>query len=90
MVIKECSYLGASLCRQHLHSAFGRRAGFDVDASHIFPEVILAAFTLVVVAAGGGAARAHSWCKTELPFCSVAVTSLSGVGSVFKLLKQKP
>ena len=38
----ECvSYVGASLYRPCVPSAFGGRAGFDVDASHIFPQGVL-------------------------------------------------
>ena len=57
-------------------SAFGKRERFDVNASHIFPQVVLAVITLVVVGAGDGDARAGAGCETGLPFCSVVITTL--------------
>ena len=51
---------------------------FDVDAIHVFPQGLLVAFTLV----GRGA-------KDRLLTCSVAITTLSGMGSDHKLLEQK-
>ena len=82
--------MGASLYRLHVPNAFGGRAGFGVDASHIFPQGVLAA----IILAGGGAvdrgARAEDRCEAGLPLCSVAKTALSGVRSNPKLLEQKP
>ena len=43
--------MGVSLYRLNVPSAFGGRAGFDVDARHVFPQGVLAAITL-----GGGRA----------------------------------
>ena len=68
----------------------GWRAGFDVDASHVFPQGIMATVTLVRGGAGDGGARAVAGCETRLLLCSVAVTGLSSVGSDPKLVKQKP
>ena len=39
--------MAVSLCRLHVSNFFGGRAGFDVDASHILPQGVLAAITLV-------------------------------------------
>ena len=40
----------AFLYRLCVFNAFGRRAGFDIYASHLFPQGVLAAITLVEVA----------------------------------------
>ena len=58
VVLKGGPYLGASLYRLHVPRAFDGRAGFDVDANHIFPQGVLAAISLVEVRAGDGGARA--------------------------------
>ena len=57
---------------------FGGRAEFDVDASHIFPQSVLAAITLVADGAGDEGASSHTGCEVRLPLCSVAITTLSG------------
>ena len=44
-VLKGCPYVGASLYRLHVAYALAGRAGFDVDASHILPQGVLAAVT---------------------------------------------
>ena len=75
MVLKGYSYVGASLCRLCLPSAFGGRAGFDVDTSCIFPQGVLTTVTLVGGVAGDGGARACARCEAGLPLCSVAVTA---------------
>ena len=54
VVLKGYSYVGASLYKLHVPNAFGRRVGFDLVASHIFPQGVLAAITLVVGGAGDG------------------------------------
>lgn len=77
LVWKECPYMGASLCRLCVPSAFGGRAGFDVDTSHIFPQGVLTAITLLGGVAGDG--RASTGCKAGLTLCS-------GAGSDPKLL----
>ena len=81
VVLKGCSYVGASLCRLHVPSVLGGRAGFDVDASHVFPQGVLAAITLVGCVAGIGVARACSGYEEGVPLCSVAVTALSRLGA---------
>ena len=59
-------------------SLYKLRVRFDIDAIHVFPQGVLVSFTLV----GGGA-------KERLLTCSVASTTLSGIGSDHKLLEQK-
>ena len=71
-------------------SAFGGRAGFDVDISHVFPQCVLAAITLVGSGVGDGEARTGTGCEAGLPLFTVAVTTLSGTGSDLNLLEQKP
>lgn len=64
--------------------------GFDMDASHIFPQDMLPAVTLAVYGPGDGKARADSGGEAGLTLCSVAITSLLGEGSDPKFLEQKP
>ena len=47
VVLKGCSYVGASLYGPHVLNAFGKRAAFDVDKSDIFPQGVLTTITLV-------------------------------------------
>ena len=72
-----------------MSNAFGGRAGFDVDVSHVFPQGVLAALIFVVVRAGGGGARAGAGCEVGLPLCSTALTALLGVGFDPMLLELK-
>ena len=55
----------------------------------IFPQGVLSAVTLVGGGAGDRGARARSKCEVGLSLCSVAVTTLLGVGSDPKLKQQK-
>ena len=73
VVLKGCSYVAASLC---VPSAFGGRAGFGVEASHVFPQDVLVAVSLVGSGARDGGARAGTRCEVGLPLCSVARTTL--------------
>ena len=59
-------------------SAFGGRAGFDVDISHVFLQGVLAAITFVGDGAEDGGAVAGSRCEVGLPLFAVAITTLSG------------
>ena len=61
-------------------SAFGGRAGFDVDASHIFPQYALATIILVMDVAGDAGPRAGGGCEVGL-LCSVLVPAQLGVGA---------
>lgn len=83
-------FMGAFLCRKHVHSVFGVRTRFDVDASHIFSQGMLVNIILVWVVAGVEVTRACAWCEVGLHFCSVAVTYLSKMGPSLKLLEQIP
>lgn len=67
---------------------FGAMAGFEVDASHIFPWVVLAVATLVAHRAGDGGASTTM--EEELPLLSEAITALWCVGSDSALLEQSP
>ena len=67
-----------------MSNAFGRKVGFDKDASNVFPQGVLATITLVGDVADFGGARTCSGCEVGLPLCSVAVDTLSGVGSDLK------
>lgn len=88
MVLKGCFYVGTSLHKLHLPNVFGARAGFDADASHLFPQDVLAAVNLIVGVVDVGGARACTGCEVRLALCSVAVTVLSEVGSALTLLEQ--
>lgn len=46
MVWKGYSYVGASLCRLCMPVPF-MGDGFDVDTSHVFPQGVLTAITLI-------------------------------------------
>ena len=52
--------MGVSLYSLHVPSRFGGRAGSDVSRSHIFPQGVLAAITLVGGGAGDEGARARA------------------------------
>ena len=49
MVSKGYFNVAASLCRLCESSVFGPRAGFGMDASHIFPRSVVAVFPLLGV-----------------------------------------
>lgn len=46
VVLKGCFYV-TSICRLCLSNVFRVMAGFDVDASHIFPQDVLVTVTSV-------------------------------------------
>ena len=54
------------------------RAGSDSIRSHIFPQGVLAAITLVGGGAGGGGAKARARCEQGLFLCSLTNT----IGSI--------
>ena len=72
--------MGASFYILHVPSGLGGRAGFGVNTSHVFPQGELAAITLVEGGAGDGGARARARCEPRLPLCSVAFTTILGLG----------
>ena len=62
VVLKGCSYVGASLCRLCVSNAPYGRARFDVDASRVFLQDVLATITLVGGGAGDADARIGTRC----------------------------
>lgn len=82
--------MGAFLYRLSVPNAFAGRAGYDLDASKILPQGVLAAINLIGGGAGDERDRAGAGYEVGLPLCSVAITTVSGVGSHPKLLQQKP
>ena len=69
-------------------SAYGGRAVFDEDTSHIFLQGVLTAITFVGYGAEDGGTLAGSWCEVWLPLFSVAITTLVGVHYNLRLLEQ--
>ena len=59
--------MGTFLHRLHVPNAFGGRAGFDMDESHVFPQSVLAAITWVESGPGDGGATAGAGCGVGLP-----------------------
>ena len=89
VVLREYSYVRASLCRLHVPSVFSGRAGFDVGAHRIFPQGVLAPVTLVGGVAADGGARTCTRYEMGLLW-SLNVTTLSGVGFATEWPKQNP
>lgn len=54
MILKGLFHEGTSLCRLCWSSIFGVRADFGMDASHIFPQIVLAVNPLI---------RGCDWCQ---------------------------
>lgn len=69
VVLIHCSFMGVSLCRLHVPSAFGGRIGLDVVASHVFPQDVLAAITFEGDEGGDQRVKACTVCEVGLPFC---------------------
>lgn len=67
------------LCRLCVPSISGVRAGFDVDASRVFPHGVLATVTLMEGVAAARGARDCAGCEPGLPLCSLSVAAPSGV-----------
>lgn len=74
MVSKVYTIVGVSQCKLHVPKAFGGIAGCEVDASHMFPQVVLAVATLVARWAGDGGAG--TMIEVVLTLFSVAITAL--------------
>ena len=68
---------------------FGARAGFSLDASHVFYQSVLLIFPLIGDKVGVVVSRVHDGYEAGLPLCSMAVTALSGEGSAPQLVKYK-
>ena len=62
VILKGCSYVGGSLCRLWVSNALYESARFDVDASRVFLQDVLATITLVGGGAGDGDARTGTRC----------------------------
>ena len=75
VILKVYSDVGASLYRLCVPSAFGRRAEFDMDTSHIFPQDVLGAITFIRGGAGDGRATAGARCLIGFILCSMAITT---------------
>ena len=73
-----------------LPSVSGVRTGFHADTSHIFSQGVLATITLIRGVTGAVGARDCARCEVGLPLCSVAVTTLSGVGSAPSCWSESP
>ena len=69
-------------------SGFGGRPGSEVGMSHVFPQGVLAAITLV--RGGDGGAKARAKCELGLLLCSVAITILLVAGSGPKCSGRNP
>ena len=61
-------------------SGFGGRSEYELSMGHVSLQGVLAAAALVGGRAGVAGARARVRCKQGLLLCSVAVTTLSGMG----------
>ena len=90
-----CSLEGVSLCGSMIYSlrvpsGFGERAEFDVNTSHVFPQGVLAAITLVGCGAGDRGVRAKARCELRIPLCSVAVLLYLGWGQVPSCWSRSP
>lgn len=72
MLLKWYTYVGAFLYRIQVPNAFGGRAGLEVDASHAFPQDVLAATILVEGGSRDGGQELEPAEKWDSP-CSAAV-----------------
>lgn len=59
-----------------MSSAFGEKAGFNVDVIHFFPQGVLSAITLVGRVTRDRVVRDGVWCEAGLLLCPVALTAL--------------
>ena len=76
MVLKGCFYVGASLCRLCVSSVFGVRAGFGIDASHVFLQGVLAFIPFIANVVGFVVFRSCVGCEVGLLLYSVSVSVL--------------
>lgn len=84
---EQLSLLLYSVC---MSSAFGWRAGSDMSTCHDFLQGVLAAISLVAGTSGDGGSKARARYEPESLLCSVANTTLFGMGVGPKLLERKP
>lgn len=75
MVLKGYFDKGAYLYPLHVSIAFGERAGFEVDESHVFPQDVLATYILV----GSGAAVGGNRCEAVQPLDLASIIVLLGM-----------
>lgn len=59
------------LNRLCISNIFGVRAGFSMNASHIFPQGVLVVFPLIGVVVGFGGFKAFTGCEAGFPLCYV-------------------
>lgn len=78
-VSKWCPYVGVSLYRLHVPSAFGRRAGFDMDAKSGLSSGCTGSYHLDEGMHGDGIGRTGARCEVRLPPYSVVLHSLIGI-----------
>lgn len=71
-------------------NSFGSRAGFEVNNSHIFPQHVQAAITLLGRGAGDVVARTGAVYGPVLLLCSVVMSVLLWVRSGPMVLEQMP
>ena len=88
MLFKVCFNVGVYQCKPHMPTSFDGMAGYEVVASHVFPQVVLTIVALVGHWTGDGGASAMT--EGGLPLYSVAITALSCIASDPNLLGQKP
>lgn len=84
MVLEGCLYMGASLYSLHESNIFGVMPVLSMDASHIFPQSVLALIPLIVC----------DWCcgNQSLLWMLCRASLLCGCQSLFvpQLLEEKP
>ena len=66
MLFKVCFNVGVSQCKPHMPTSFDGMAGFEVVASHVFPQVLLVAITLVGDQTRDGGASPEAECEASL------------------------
>ena len=70
-----------------MSNIFEVRAGFVINASHIFPQSVLVVSPLIGGVIGVVMTRTCTGCWVEPPVCSVVVTALLRTGSAPQLLQ---
>ena len=90
VVLKVCFYVRTFLCRLCVSNVFGVGAYFDMDASHIFTQSVLATITLKGALVSVGRSKIYAVQEPGLPSSSKVVITFSGVGSTVLSLGQKP
>lgn len=73
-----------------MSNVFGGRSGFDMDASFVFPQGVLANIPLIGCVVGVGGYKVCIGCEVGLPLCSVPVAPLSRVWSAPQCWSRSP